>query len=133
MSPKECASLLVLLAERDPIYERPNAVDEVVYLLAWYLWDMLDEDAPEWTEALGRELDRLRDGITSEGCHERFAAYGEAKADNTGGGPSSHITSVFQTYVLGSAPMDVTEAMDVFVRLAAMMHGIGEAVLGDLK
>ncbi|MCH7720262.1 MAG: hypothetical protein IH988_04645, partial [Planctomycetes bacterium] len=53
MSPKECASLLVSLAQEDPIYDAPSAEDEVIYLLAWYLWDLLDQDAPEWTEALG--------------------------------------------------------------------------------
>ena len=130
MSTKACASLLVRIAQEDPIYDNPGAVDEVIYLLAWYLWDMLDEDAPEWTETLGRELDRLRAGITSQGSYERFAAYSEAKANDEGGGPGWHIARTFETYVLGSAPMDVTQTTEVSVRLAAMMKGLETAIVG---
>lgn len=133
MSPKACASLLVKIAQEDPIYDNPGAVDELIYLFAWYFWDMLEQDAAEWTENLGRELDRLRAGITSQGSDERFSAYSEVKANDEGGGPVWHIARTFQTYVLGSAPMDVTQTMEVAVRLTAMMKGLQAAIVGEAE
>ena len=132
MSPKACALLIVEIAKEDSVYDGSNAIDEVVYILAWYVWDLLDQEAPEWTEALGKEIDSLRKGITSKGCHERFAAYSEAKINTKGGGPGWHIARTFQSYVLGMTPVDVTETMEVSVRLSGLMQCVQKAILADL-
>ncbi len=87
MAPNDFAKLLVEIAKSDPIYDTPEVVDEVIYLLAWRFWDIVDAETPEWTEALGLALDRLRPGLTSQGSHERFAAYDKAKNNNSGAGP----------------------------------------------
>ena len=113
MSPYTFAKLLVEIAKSDPVYDAPHAADEVIYLLAWHIWDTVDAQAPEWTETFGRALDGLRPGITSQGSHERFAAYSEAKNDDSGGGPMWHITRVFQGYVLGSLPLDFMQTTEV--------------------
>jgi len=128
MAPKKCASLLVEVAKRFPIFDEPNAVDEVIYVLAWYLWDMLDQDVPEWTEALGRELDRLRLGITSKGCHERFAAYDAAKENGEGGAFGMDIARTFQLYVLGAVPLDWMQTIELWHRLAGLMNGLQMAL-----
>ena len=131
MSPKECASLLVEYAKRFSFYDQPNEVDEIIYILAWYLWDMVDQDVPEWTEALGRELDRLRPGITSKGSHERFAAYSEAKEDQEGGGPVWRITRTFQSYVLGEAPLDFMQTVDLSTHLMALMNSLQKVLVRE--
>lgn len=129
MSPDTFAKLLVKIAKSDPVYDSPQSIDEVIYLLAWHIWDTIDAEVPEWTEALGRALDRLRPSITSQGSHERFAAYSEAKNDDSGGGPMWHITRVFQSYALGSTPLDLMQTTEVSVRIAAMMKGAQDALL----
>lgn len=47
MSPDDFAKILVRLAQADPVYDCPEAVDETVYLLAWHIWDLADQEAPE--------------------------------------------------------------------------------------
>jgi len=131
MRPDKFAKVLVKIAEDDPVYDTPEAVDEMVYLLAWHIWDLVDAEAPEWTEGLGRALDRLRPGIASQGSHERFTAYSEAKDDDSGGGPMWHITRVFQGYVLGSLPLDFVQTTEVSIRLAAIMKGAQTALSGN--
>lgn len=131
MPPQEFAKELVRIAESDPIYQTSNAVDEVIYLLAWYIWDMVDDEMPDWTEALGHSLDRLRPGITSQGSHERFAAYSEAKADHSGGGPMWHLARVFQAYSLGTIPANVGQTTDVALRISVLAQRAADSLLNE--
>jgi hypothetical protein len=131
MAPNKFAKLLIAIAQSNPVYDTPGAIDEVIYLVAWCVWDITGGEAAEWTQAVGRALDRLRPGITSEGCHERFSAYSDAKNDDSGGGPMWHITRVFQSYALGAAPLDLMQTMEVSARVAALMKGVQDALLAD--
>jgi len=128
MDPKKCAYLLVEVAKRFPIFDAPNAVDEVIYVLAWYLWDMANGQAPKWTDALGRELDRSRPGITRKGFHERFTAYNAAKANGEGGLFGLDIARTFQLCVLGAIPLDGMQTIELWHRLAGLMYGLGKAL-----
>ncbi len=127
MQPAQFARVLVDIAHSDPIYDTPHAPTEVIYLLAWHIWRLVDEEAPEWTEALGRELDKLNVGITSHGSFERFRAYNDASGNDTGGGPLWHIMRVFQDYV-GAAERDLVRSMEVSMRLTALMKASQEAL-----
>lgn len=123
---KDYASLMVGLAQGDPICDDPSAIDEVIYLLMWRIRNILDaeddpdEDVPAST-LIGVELARLRTGFTSQGCHERFPAYDEAEANSEGGGPMWHIARTFQAYVPSIAATDI---MTISIGLGALMYAI---------
>ena len=129
MSPIESAKLLVKIAESDPVYNTPQAVDEVIYLLAWHVWSIVDGASHEWTNFLGLALHQLRPSINSQGFHERFAEYDEVMRRTPGGEALCDMALVFQSHALGPGMVDRLGVLAVVFRLSSLMGVAGDSLL----